>query len=151
MTTMTGTTIDPETHTEHIMKTAIARSTLLVSATLFCVSIACAAATPVERKSETDLVAAAFNKMDTNGDGQISRAEFNAFMASRLANQRVAIEQAFKSLDTNGDKSISKTEAAANPALEEHFADVDANHDGKISLDELVDAARAAQTADARQ
>jgi Ca2+-binding EF-hand superfamily protein len=149
--TTTGIGIDPATLTKQPMKSAIARNTLLASATLFCALVACATATPVETKSEADLVAAAFNKMDTNGDGQVSRTEFNAFMASRLANQRIAIEEAFKSLDSNGDKSISKSEAAANPTLEQHFADVDANHDGKISLDELVDAARAAQTADARQ
>ncbi|MGY3041133.1 Ca2+-binding EF-hand superfamily protein [Rhodanobacter sp. TND4EL1] len=133
------------------MKSAMFKSTGLVLGTLFCVSIACAATTPSERKSETDLVTAAFDKMDANGDAQVSREEFNAFMASRLANQRASLEQAFNSLDTNGDHGISKTEAAANAALEQHFAEVDANHDGKISLDELVDAARAAQMADAQE
>lgn len=133
------------------MKSAILKSTGIVFGAVFCASIACAATPAAERKSETDLVAAAFQAMDTNGDAQISREEFNAFMASRLANQRASIEQAFENLDTNGDGGIDKAEAASNAALEKNFADVDANHDGTISRNELVDAARAAQMADTKE
>src|SRR4051812_28111680 len=43
-----------------------------------------------------------------------------------------------KAADTNGDGLISKAEAQASlPRLAKHFDQIDANHDGQISPDEL--------------
>jgi uncharacterized protein (DUF1501 family) len=39
--------------------------------------------------------------------------------------------------DTNGDGLISRQEAAALPKLARHFDEIDTNHDGQLSKDEL--------------
>jgi Ca2+-binding EF-hand superfamily protein len=42
-----------------------------------------------------------------------------------------------KQADTNGDGMISRAEAAALPMIAKHFDEIDANHDGQITADEL--------------
>ena len=49
-----------------------------------------------------------FDKLDTNHDGVISRAEYQAWVDSRFAK-----------LDTNGDGSVDASEIAASPAVAE--------------------------------
>ena len=39
--------------------------------------------------------------------------------------------------DTNGDGMISRDEAAALPRIAKHFDEIDANHDGQVTADEL--------------
>ncbi|MEP7044899.1 MAG: EF-hand domain-containing protein [Dokdonella sp.] len=50
-----------------------------------------------------------FNKLDTNGDGVVSRAEYQAWVDSR-----------FDKLDTNGDGSVDANEIASSPATAQH-------------------------------
>jgi len=50
-----------------------------------------------------------FNKIDTNGDGVISRAEYQAWVDGR-----------FEKLDTNGDGSVDANEIASSPATAAH-------------------------------
>jgi Ca2+-binding EF-hand superfamily protein len=97
-------------------------------------------------------------KIDTDGDGKISKAEaaarpklaerFDAIDANkdgfitrdemRAAHQKMAAAK-FKSVDTNGDGRISRAEADANaPRLAKHFTEVDANKDGFVSKEELA-------------
>jgi len=42
-----------------------------------------------------------------------------------------------KRADTNGDGMISREEAAALPMISKHFDEIDANHDGQITVEEL--------------
>jgi Ca2+-binding EF-hand superfamily protein len=42
-----------------------------------------------------------------------------------------------KQADTNGDGMISREEAKALPMIAKHFDEIDANHDGQITADEL--------------
>ncbi len=42
-----------------------------------------------------------------------------------------------KQADTNGDGMISREEAAALPMISKHFDEIDANHDGQITAEEL--------------
>ena len=42
-----------------------------------------------------------------------------------------------KAGDTNGDGMISRTEAAALPRIATHFDEIDTNHDGQVTMDEL--------------
>ena len=96
-------------------------------------------------------------RLDTDGDGKISRAEAQA--APRLAQNFDAIDtnhdgfltkeelhayaqqqrQAHWSrIDTDGDGKISRAEAQANaPRLFEHFDQIDTNGDGYITPEEL--------------
>jgi Ca2+-binding EF-hand superfamily protein len=43
----------------------------------------------------------------------------------------------FKAADTNGDGKISREEAKALPRLAKHFDEIDADHDGQITPDEM--------------
>jgi hypothetical protein len=53
-----------------------------------------------------------------------------------------------KAADTNGDGLISKAEAQASlPRLYKHFDEIDTNHDGQISPDELKAAHQKMRTA----
>ena len=51
--------------------------------------------------------------------------------------RRGAMLERLKAADTNADGFISKAEAAALPRLADHFDQIDANHDGQVSFDEL--------------
>jgi Ca2+-binding EF-hand superfamily protein len=42
-----------------------------------------------------------------------------------------------KAADTNGDGMINREEAAALPMIAKHFDEIDANHDGQATMDEL--------------
>ena len=84
----------------------------------------------------------AFKKIDTNGDGSISAAEFAA--AEALV-ARARLQAEFNKLDTNKDGQLSQAEflAAAPPAsalvpgVEKMIATLDKNKDGKLSPDEF--------------
>jgi Ca2+-binding EF-hand superfamily protein len=53
-------------------------------------------------------------------------------------------EARWKQLDTDGDGTVSKEEAAQGPPhLAEHFVEIDANQDGKLTQDEMHSARRA--------
>ncbi len=77
-------------------------------------------------------------KADTNKDGAVSRAEFDAVHAARFAE-----------LDTNADGMITKEEMQAvreakrSKRRAERFARVDTNGDGQISMAEQDAAAEA--------
>ena len=99
-----------------------------------------------------------FKEMDTNGDGAISEAEFNAFHAKRFkemdangdgkityeemeAGHKKMMEKAkgrrFDEADTNHDGVLTREEAGKMPMLSKHFDEVDANKDGKVTREEL--------------
>lgn len=58
-------------------------------------------------------------------------------LAQDAPRQMPAPEDIFKRWDTNGDGVVDKAEWTAAGRPEERFAMVDANNDGKITLDEL--------------
>lgn len=72
-----------------------------------------------------------FKAADTNGDGAISRAEFDASHAKR-----------FKEMDANNDGKITRDEmnAARKKMMEKfknsRFDEADANHDGALTREE---------------
>lgn len=116
----------------------------------FCVALAIAVPVAGVNAQAADAtkayVDAGFAAMDTNKDGNVTRAEFGAFMRARLDRQAAEFDAAFKQLDSNADGKITQAEASAgNALLAAHFAEVDANHDGNISKEELRSAMLAAQ------
>ncbi|HEX7816027.1 hypothetical protein [Dyella sp.] len=47
------------------------------------------------------------------------------------------IKQRFEKADTNGDGALDRNEAKAMPRVAQHFDDIDADHDGKVSMQEI--------------
>jgi hypothetical protein len=77
-------------------------------------------------------IAANFDAIDANHDGQVTLDELHAFMKARhgQAGQRM-----FKSADANGDGKVSREEFLAQAAA--RFDKLDANKDGVLTPDEL--------------
>jgi Ca2+-binding EF-hand superfamily protein len=53
---------------------------------------------------------------------------------SRLVNE---IKQRFDKADANGDGALDREEAKAMPRVAQHFDDIDTDHDGKVTLQEI--------------
>jgi Ca2+-binding EF-hand superfamily protein len=77
-----------------------------------------------------------FAKLDTNKDGQLSKAELKAGRKGHKDHKRGAMAQRLKKLDKNGDGAWTKAEVAGTP-LEKAFARIDADKNGKITRAEL--------------
>lgn len=122
----------------------IAMISLAVGATLSTAPVAAQAADPV-----ASYIDDGFALMDANRNGQVDRAEFAAFMRTRLAKQAQQLDTAFAEIDQNRDGKISKAEAGKVPDLAENFAEVDSNADGGIDKSELRTAAAQAQMQEA--
>ncbi|MBO9661348.1 EF-hand domain-containing protein [Dokdonella sp.] len=100
-----------------------------------------------QKERRARYVARAFDRFDTNHDGQIDREEFAVGLGKYLDRQRNAFNRDFKAADANGDGKLSKEEASdANPVLAEHFEDIDANHDGFLTKSEIRASIREQQT-----
>ena len=111
-----------------------------------------------------------FKTVDTNGDGAISKAEFNAYYAKHNARHfkevdinkdgkitpdemqggrrqdmghsdgTTHLDQRFNAADANHDGGLNKAEANEMPMLNAYFDQVDANKDGKVTRQEYFDA-----------
>ena len=111
-----------------------------------------------------------FSRLDTNGDGVISKAEFDAFNAAhfnnldtnkdgnispeelRAAQNQVPpnqgmhgdgathLDQRFYAADANHDGGLDRSEAVYMPMLSKYFDEVDTNKDGKVTRQEYFDA-----------
>ena len=73
-----------------------------------------------------------FHKLDTNNDGKVTYAEFDAGFADLV----------FDTYDKNSDGVVTRTEwnlieAANQDKTKASFAALDRNHDGKLTRDEL--------------
>lgn len=71
-----------------------------------------------------------YKQMDQNGDGAVSKVEF----------QDQAFQQAFKQVDANGDGNIDYSEWQkydSSPGSKKHFDDLDQDRNGDLSLMEF--------------
>jgi Ca2+-binding EF-hand superfamily protein len=85
------------------------------------------------RAVEMQRLEAEFNKLDTNHDGQLSKAEFMA--AAPPLRARESAQQIIGAVDANKDGKISLQEYEARPVA--NFNKLDTNHDGTVSPQEL--------------
>lgn len=76
---------------------------------------------------QTELTPGHFSALDRNGDGGVSRDEYEQFM-----------RDSFRKLDTDGNQRLSKAEASA-VMTPQQFAAVDHNNDGELTLDEFIE------------
>jgi len=115
---------------------------------------------PAQAPNQVQMDDALFKRMDANGDGSVSKAEFDEFNSSRFkeldANNDGKVtreetdtrvnkamryglkhfEERFSSADTNRDGLLDRVEAQAMPVMEVFFDQVDTNHDGKVTREE---------------
>ena len=80
-------------------------------------------------------LAAHFDEIDANHDGQVSFEELRAFHAANRAARGDRAAKMLKSIDTDGDGRISKAEALAAAAA--RFDRADANKDGFLTVEEM--------------
>lgn len=89
-------------------------------------------------RAEFDTAAAErFARMDANSDGKMTREEFRAYVKDRRSEHRAG---KFRKIDANGDGKISKEEFTAHKMqrIEQRFARLDEDKDGAISQDEFA-------------
>jgi Ca2+-binding EF-hand superfamily protein len=80
-----------------------------------------------------------FKEMDANHDGKITQDEMDAMHQKMMEQGKARFEQRFDESDINHDGVLSKDEAEIGmPMLFAHFDEIDANKDGKISKEELA-------------
>ncbi len=78
-----------------------------------------------------------FDEMDANHDGKITREELDAAREKHGALMREQFNKRFDEADANHDGALSKEEAQKLPHIAQHFDEIDANHDGKVTRDEI--------------
>ena len=75
-----------------------------------------------------------FQEMDTDGDGKLSGDEMRAGHASKMEQGK---GMRFKDADANHDGALTREEAKKMPMLSKRFDETDANHDGKVTSEEM--------------
>jgi len=83
-----------------------------------------------------------FNQMDSNKDGKITPEEMQAATGPQLEHSAgtAHLDKRFYAADANHDGGLDKTEANGMPMLTVYFDQVDSNHDGKVTRQEYFDA-----------
>jgi Ca2+-binding EF-hand superfamily protein len=78
-----------------------------------------------------------FDAIDGDKDGTLTREELQGGQQARRSKHLARLEQKFNAADKDGDGALSRAEAGNTGRIAEHFDRIDANKDGKITLDEL--------------
>jgi Ca2+-binding EF-hand superfamily protein len=77
-----------------------------------------------------------FQEMDANNDGKVTREEMDVRVNQAMRNGLRHFEERFSSADLNRDGVLDRVEAQAMPVMEVFFDQVDANKDGKVTREE---------------
>lgn len=80
-----------------------------------------------------------FDKLDLDKDGYISQDEMQKARETRRSNMRGHMDGKFKEADANGDGQLSLDEVQAKmPRLADHFGDLDKDKNGLLTKEELA-------------
>jgi hypothetical protein len=80
-----------------------------------------------------------FDKLDLNKDGYITPDEMKQARETRIGNIQAKMDERFKAADSNGDGQLSLEEVQAKmPRLADRFAELDADKNGQLSKEELA-------------
>ena len=104
-----------------------------------------------EIEQNAPALAGSFDQIDANHDGVLSRKEFkNAILAAAKRQREFLDNLARADKDKNG--MLSREEAKVLPNISARFDEIDANHDGQLTLKEISDYIRShANKAPAKQ
>ena len=81
-----------------------------------------------------------FKAMDANHDGKITQDEMDGARQKFKEKAKGRFDERFDETDINHDGSLSKDEAEIGmPMLFQHFDEIDSNKDGKISKEEVAE------------
>ncbi len=93
----------------------------------------------VSKKEFDAFYNARFKELDANRDGKISADEMGAVDRNKMGKSDVNFEHRFDEVDINGDGVLSRDEAEIGmPMIFARFDEFDTNKDGKISKDEMA-------------
>ena len=83
-----------------------------------------------------------FKQLDANKDGKISEAELlgSASQEPDSGSATAHLDKRFYAADANHDGGLDKKEASGMPMLTVYFDQVDSNHDGKVTRQEYFEA-----------
>lgn len=91
-----------------------------------------------EIEQNAPALADGFDQMDTNHNGVISRIEFKKAILD-AAKKQLQFRANLASADKDKNGMLSREEAKALPNLSAQFDEIDANHDGQLTLKEISD------------
>ena len=75
-----------------------------------------------------------FKEMDANGDGRITPDEMKSAHMQMLEKGK---DKRFDEADANHDGALSREETEKMPMMSRRFEEIDANHDGKVTREEM--------------
>jgi Ca2+-binding EF-hand superfamily protein len=84
-------------------------------------------------------LAAEFDSIDQNKDGQLDQGEMTAHRESRHAQRSAEAQQRWTAADADGSGGLSRAEADGSmPYIAQHFDMLDSNSDGQVSREEML-------------
>ncbi len=91
-----------------------------------------------EIEQNAPALAGSYDQIDANHDGMISKKEFKDAILAAAKRQREFIDKLARA-DKDKNGMLSREEAKALPNLSANFDEIDANHDGQLTLKEISD------------